>query len=88
MTLSEHEQRLIAEAIALGKLRRIPMGQCGAVKMRRGRKIDIVSVKMVRALADRCLPDRAIAEQVGKTKKAVQNIRYRHGITAGRSRVL
>lgn len=84
MSLTADEQRLIAEAIVAGKLRRIPMGQSGEVKyrLRRGRKVDIVAVRMVEALAERCLPDRQIAEEIGKTKKAVQGIRHRHGIAA------
>lgn len=85
MSLTADEQRLIAEAIVAGKLRRIPMGQSGEVtyRRRRGRKVNTVALRMVKALADRSLPDAAIAEEIGKTKKAVQGIRYRHGIDAG-----
>lgn len=85
MPLSQDDQELIARAIADGKLRRIPMGQSGEVtyRRRRGRKVNTVALRMVKALADRSLPDAAIAEEIGKTKKAVQGIRYRHGIDAG-----
>lgn len=88
MALTDDEQRLIAEAIAAGKLRRIPRGQSGTVRMRRGRKVNRVAVSMVEALARQCLSDREIADEIGKSKKAVQNIRYRHGITAGRRRMV
>lgn len=83
MGLTQEEQQLIARAIAEGRLRRIPTGQAGRIRHRRGRPKNLRVVQMVRILARQCLTDAEIAEHVGKTRKAVERIRDRHNIEAG-----
>ena len=86
--LTQEEQDLIAQAVAAGKVRVIPRGQSGTNRRRRGPKINRVAVSMVETLARQCMTDREIADHIGKTKKAVQHIRYRYGIRAGIRRMM
>jgi len=83
--MTREERRMIDEAISQGRVRRIPRGVSGEcrAKSRRGRKPHTNAIRIIRLLAQRGMTDAQIARHVGKTKKAVSNLRYRHHITAG-----
>lgn len=85
MCLTDEEIRLITEAVAQGRVRRIPRGQSGnpSVWKRSGRPVNRVVVRLVRTMAHQKLTDRQIARRIGKTRKAVERIRDRHGIPSG-----
>lgn len=86
MCLTDEEHRLIQEAITQGRVRRIPRGKSGnpsVWKRRAGRPVNRVVVRLVRVMAQQKLTDRQIARRIGKTRKAVERIRDRHGIPSG-----
>lgn len=91
--MTRDERRMIDEAIQAGKVQRIPRGvtayedgpYCWRKKQhrRRGRKPHTNAIRVIRALAARGLTDAQIARSIGRTRKAVSNLRYRHNIPAG-----
>ena len=78
-------QRLIAEAVASGKVTKVRQGESGTLTYRRsaGRPRDHATIKRVELLSKQKLSDGEIAQEIGKSRKAVSNCRYRHGIENG-----
>lgn len=83
--IDKEMRALIDAAVNAGRVQHIPRGQSGDViqKVNVGRKKDVVTIRRVKLLADMRMSDGEIADRIGKTRKAVSNCRYRHGIENG-----